>query len=390
VRLATVLRNRFTPVVVAFAALQLMMLITMPAENLTLYGDYAYYYELASYSDQGKLPFIDYWSEYPPLFPFLSVAVYQLSGGSGGSYHSFVLALGLLMAAASVGNLVLIIGLARRLHGEEKAERLAWLYALLFVPLVYTWWSFDALAVFCLLLTLDLLLAGRERWSAVVMGLGVLAKLVPALVFLAVVRTRSWRRCAVYGLIAFALVAAVVGPLLAAGGELAAASFLFPFRRPAWQTVWALLEGNLSTGLLGSPADHLDLANATGQGGVAGLLGWVPLVALAALYGVALWRTRLDNRPERIIAFVCLALVLFFLLSKGWSQQWQCYLYPLLLLVLPIQRGLLFVVGLSLVNLAEWPVLLSRGLNDWLYLTVPLRTAILALLAVVLWRRVKA
>jgi hypothetical protein len=48
VRLAKVLRNRFTPVVIAFGALRLMMLVTLPADSLTLYGDYPYYYELAS------------------------------------------------------------------------------------------------------------------------------------------------------------------------------------------------------------------------------------------------------------------------------------------------------------------------------------------------------
>ena len=47
------------------------------------------------------------------------------------------------------------------------------------------------------------------------------------------------------------------------------------------------------------------------------------------------------------------------------------------------------VIGLTLVNLIEWPLLLSRGMNEWLYLTVPLRTVLLALLAAVLWRRVE-
>ncbi|MCP4541523.1 MAG: hypothetical protein GY832_30700, partial [Chloroflexi bacterium] len=56
--------------------------------------------------------------------------------------------------------------------------------------------------------------------------------------------------------------------------------------------------------------------------------------------------------------------------------------FPLLLLILPLQRSVLFILALSFVNLAEWPVLLSRGLNQWLYLTVPLRTALLVLLLV--------
>jgi len=44
---------------------------------------------------------------------------------------------------------------------------------------------------------------------------------------------------------------------------------------------------------------------------------------------------------------------------------------------------------LSGISLAEWPVLLSRGMNEWLYLTVPLRTGLFVLLAVELWRRAR-
>ena len=89
-----------------------------------------------------------------------------------------------------------------------------------------------------------------------------------------------------------------------------------------------------------------------------------------------------------MVAFVCLTLVLFLLWSKGWSPQRQMSLLPVVLLALPYRRALLFVMTLSAVNLAEWPVLLSRGLNQWLYLTVPLRTALLILPAFDLWQYV--
>jgi hypothetical protein len=60
------------------------------------------------------------------------------------------------------------------------------------------------------------------------------------------------------------------------------------------------------------------------------------------------------------------------------------------LLALPYRRGILSVVTLSVVNLAEWPVLLSRGMTGWLYVTVPLRTGLLVLLAADLWRHLRA
>jgi hypothetical protein len=49
----------------------------------------------------------------------------------------------------------------------------------------------------------------------------------------------------------------------------------------------------------------------------------------------------------------------------------------------------LYLVVLTFVNIAEWPVLLSRGLNKWLYLTVVVRTVLLVLVAVELWQRGK-
>jgi hypothetical protein len=383
-------REGLVLVVVFFVALRLMVLATFPADNLTLYGDYIYYYELAAYSDQGYLPFIHYWSEYPPVFPFLSVGVYQVARLLGGGYHVYVGLMGLLMLAFNTGNLVLFLRLARRLWGAEAVERLGWVYSVLFVPLIYTWWNFDALTTFSLLLTLELLLSGRERWSAVAMGVGALVKLVPLLAFSAVVRTRPWRRWLVYGLVAAAVIGVVGAALLLAGGPVALASFRSPTGWSSWQTVWALLDGNLRTGLLVAASDHFDLALATTPvGNPPRIPAWVTLVAFGLIYGVMFWKARLRESPRRLVAFVCLTFVLFFLWSKGWSPQWQTLLFPLLLLALPLRRSALFILVLSFVNLAEWPVLLSRRMNTWLYLTVPVRTAVLVLLLSDLWRQVR-
>jgi hypothetical protein len=373
--------RRYSPIVALFVALRLMVMATFPPDNLTLFGDYVYYYELATYSDQGYLPFIHYWSEYPPIFPFLSVGVYRLAHLFGGGYHVYVYLVGLLMLAVNTGNLVLFLRLVQRLRGAESVERLGWVYSVLFVPLIYTWWNFDALTLFSLLLALELLLSGREYWSAVVMGVGALVKLVPLLLFPAVVHTRPWRRWFVYGLVVAATIAVVALPLLLLGGRMAWVSFLAPTGWSSWQTVWALLDGNLRTGLLVAPADHFDPAVALMPvGNPARLPAWVTLLAFAAIYGVIFQKARLRESPRRLVSFVCATFILFFLWSKGWSPQWQVLLFPLLLLVLPLQRSVLFILTLSFVNLAEWPVLLSRGLNQWLYLTVPLRTVLLVLL----------
>jgi hypothetical protein len=79
-------------------------------------------------------------------------------------------------------------------------------------------------------------------------------------------------------------------------------------------------------------------------------------------------------------------MVLLLLASPGWSPQWLAYLVPLVLLSLPQPRAALYVVALTAVVILEWPVLLSRGRFDLLWLTVTVRTALLILLAVDAWR----
>ena len=69
----------------------------------------------------------------------------------------------------------------------------------------------------------------------------------------------------------------------------------------------------------------------------------------------------------------------------GYSPQWVLYLVPLILLALPFRMGVMMAVVLVLVNLLEWPVLLSRGVFDGLWLVVPVRFILTALLAFELW-----
>ncbi|HEC34677.1 MAG TPA: DUF2029 domain-containing protein [Chloroflexi bacterium] len=372
-------------------AFRLMMLIAFLPGDLTRFGDYPYYYALARLSDDGYLPFIHYWSEHLPIFPFVSIAVYQLSRlVSGGSYEAYVYLLGGLMAACDTGSLWLFLRLAGRIRGEKWALQLGWTYGLLFVPLIFCWWTFEGMTAFSILLALYLLLEGHERGSAAVVGLGTLTKLVPVLLLPAVVRARPWRRWLPYGLMTVAVVLSVVVPLLALGGPVAVASFRSISARSSYETVWALMDGNLGTGLLGAAGDHFDLAKATTPtGNPARFPEWLKTGLFGLLYLFIFLKSDLRESPRRLVAFVCLTLVLFFLWSKGWSPQWQVSLFPLILLTLPYRWGLLFVLALSGVNLAEWPLLLSRGLNEWLYLTVPLRTGLFVLLAIELWRRVR-
>jgi hypothetical protein len=333
--------------------------------------------------DEGKLPYLHYWVEYPPLFPYLSVLLYLLTP----RYGAYATSLALVQLLFEAGSLILLYRIARQTLGEARAEHLGWTYALLFAP-VATWWlSFDAIPTFLLLLAIERWRAGRRTQSALAAGVGGLVKWFPLLFLPVAVRfSRTWRQGVTYAATALLVVAVVFGLLAALDPAYTLASLRSLGQRASWQTIWALLDGNLGTGAY--QANRLDPAAAgLSQGHPSVVPTWLTTVLFGALY-LWLWlRMPGDGGPLQVLRFAALTLILFFLWSRGWSPQWLGMLAPLVLVSVPLERGALYVVVLTFINFAEWPVLLSRGMNEWLYLTVSLRTGIFVLLAIDLWQR---
>jgi hypothetical protein len=376
--------KRYLLPLLLFLAFRLSLLAFWPADQLAQWSDYDYYYKLASWVDRGYLPYIDYWVEYPPLFPYLSLSIYLVTP----HYTAYASGLALVQLVFEMGSFVLLVRLARRVMGDERAERLSWTYALLFTP-VATWWlSFDAITVFFLLLAVERWMAGRRLQSALVLGVGGLVKWFPLLFLPVAVRFRSWRGGAIYVVAALAVVAAVLGLLAALGPAYTWASLRSLGSRASWQTVWALLDGNLSTGAY--DANRLDPAAVNlVQGKPACVPTWLTTLLFGALGLWLWWKTPSTPEPWRVFRFTTLVVLLFFLWSRGWSPQWLGMLVPLVLLSLPLERAVLYLVVLTFVDIAEWPVLLSRGLDRWLYLTVVVRTVLFVGLSVDLWRRLR-
>ena len=377
--------NRSSLAFLLFVAFRLSLLAFWPADELARWSDYDYYYELASWVDEGRLPYLHYWVEYPPLFPYLSVFLYLLTP----HYVAYATGLALIQLLFEAGSLVLLYRLALRTLGEARASQVVWVYALLFAPVVTWWLSFDAVTSFFLLLAVERWMAGRRLQSALALGVGGLVKWFPLLFLPVAVRfRRSWREAVGYAAVAVAVVTLVLVLLAALSPQYTLASLRSLGNRASWQTVWALLDGNLGTGAY--HANRLDPAAATlSQGSPARIPVWLTSLLFGGLY-LWLWRRTPDTEePRRVLRFTTLTLVIFFLWSRGWSPQWLGMLAPLMLLSLPLERAVLYLVVLTLVNIAEWPVMLSRGLNGWLYLTVLTRTALLVLLLTEVGRRAK-
>jgi hypothetical protein len=58
----------------------------------------------------------------------------------------------------------------------------------------------------------------------------------------------------------------------------------------------------------------------------------------------------------------------------------------LLLLCFPEKRAVLFIIALGFINFLEWPVMLSRGMNQLLPITIIARTLLWILIGVELFQ----
>jgi hypothetical protein len=377
----------FLLILLLFISFRLMMAMAYPPEALTSYSDYPYFYALADLARQGYYPLLHYWYEYPPIFPYLSQAVYTVTNG----YHAYATLLAAVMLIFEAGNLIFLYLIANEIHDKETSLKIAWIYSCLLVPVFFLWSGLDSLSHFFMLLSLLWLLRNRHALSAMALGLGLMTKYLPGILLATVWRFIKVRKALVYTLIAAVVVAAILLPFAVASPSYTLASLRSQASKSSWQTVWALIDGNYTTGLFGPVADHLDPTRADLQLHNPSRIPWFITMLLFALIYLYLFSRPIDTgNKEALLSFTGMTLCLFFLWSRGWSPQWQVMLIPLILLVFPSGHGVLYCLVLGFVNFLEWPVILSRGLTQLLPLTVVTRTLVLGLMTVEFYRAVSS
>lgn len=354
-----------------FFLARFILIVALPLDGLRGYGDYWNFYALAALPG---LPFVHYWVEFPPLFPFLSTFVFHLTGGSETAYAYLLMLLFSLAQAASLG---LFAHLAMRLYPGAAAWRRIAAYAALTLALPYGWWYFDALAVLFLLLGLMAFLHQRDTLTGVALALGTLTKLFPALLLAAVWRFRTPRRAAWITAFTLGISTLTLGVLHTISPQFTAASLTAQAAKGSWNTPWALLDSNFGTGNFGDAANHQlpESAQFTHRNPPR-LPAWLTLIPFALLGLWLFYRTPAHGEPN-LVAFTGVTWCVFLLWSPGFSVQWVLYLLPLILLTLPERLAVQFSVLFVLVGLVQWPLLLSRGWFWSLWLLIPLRTLLL-------------
>jgi hypothetical protein len=419
----------FLLLLLLFVSFRLLAIALLrPGGFIANYSEIEYYYAWGLTGPMGYATFENLWSVYPPLFPALMLPVFELASRIPAwseprlVFHT-LFTLELLLF--EIGNLVLLYRLAGKLATElphcaaavdADAPDAAWqtlrrspllpplLYALLFAPAYTMLGWFDAMPLFFLLLGLDLLLSRwRGAWagSAVAVGLGFLVKLTPVILLPIAVRwlgaRLSWDalrhewfvrrspgnllRPAAYTAIFVAVVVGAGFPLARFNLELALSSFRANSIRPPWQSLWALLDGYDSFGLV--PIDMRNLAAFRAGGQWESHLPWGLITAAFLLAYLWLYTRRYDWTQRRTaITFTAVSMVWLLLYLKGWSPQFVVWVIAFLVLLSPTIRGMALAIGLTAINFVEsYVYMVILPAERWILVaTVITRTLLLLLL----------
>jgi hypothetical protein len=230
-----------------------------------------------------------------------------------------------------------------------------------------------------MLLGLLFLIEGRGVLAGSAIAFGALVKLFPLLLLIIAWRYYSKAWALKITMVSVAIIIMIYGTLFLVSPTFTTASIRSQVNKGSWETVWALIDRNYQTGNFGPYIQRLQPEMASDLTRNPPVIN--PIWSLLVFGGLGLWvfLSRKVQGQAQMISFLGLAFCLLFLWSPGWSPQWILLLLPLLLLSLPEKEGMLIVITMILVNLLEWPVLLSRGLFNDLWVTVVLRTLVLAL-----------
>ncbi len=342
------------------------------------FGDLPVYY---AWTALPGFPYFSYWVEYPPLFPFISELLLILAREQRFVYDFLMC---IIIAAAGMGMIIVFRKIAVRVFGEEEGQERSLIFNILTLFLPYNWWYAEPITVFLFLLGIWLILQQNDSLAGIWIGIGMLSKWFPLFLLPGLLGFRSWKRLVKISLIAVGLTALVFGILWIASPEMTTASLIAQPGRSSWQTIWALLDNNLTTGAFLTIEDRLHPEIAGIPRGNPALISNNLTLALFGLLGAFfLWkRNTFDDRSY--IAFTGITWVVFLLWSPGWSPQWMLYLIPLILLSLPLSQGLLITILFILLTFIEWPLLLMRDLFQTLWLIAPLRMILLTVF-IILW-----
>ena len=229
---------------VFFLIFRLILFVVLPYQVFTGFGDLVNFFRVAQIPGW---PYLQYWVEFPPVFPFLSELVYRISGGIEWKY-AYILAG--VFSVFDAGSIVLFWELTKKKDSLEIAKLRLTIYVLILSLFPYGWWYFEPLVVFFFLLALFFVMRGKPIHSGIAMAAGFLLKVFPVLVIIPAWLNFRKKSFVIFAGVFVVLIIATLGFLWKVSPEFTRASLASQYSKGSWETVWALLDGNPGTGNL--------------------------------------------------------------------------------------------------------------------------------------------
>jgi hypothetical protein len=381
------LHHDLTPIIIVMLMLRLLAIIALRMGGYVAETgpDTAYYMDWGRLSAGGAYPVLNYWIEYPPLFPWLSVLAYKLATLIPAWIDQrfwFNLILHAFILPFEAANVALIYALARRITDHATAIKSAWLYATLFVPIYVLLGWFESLALFTVLLALWAILSNRSILAGLALGVGALIKPYVAITgAVALTHLRPIKKIAPLILAGAISAAIILSPFLIKNPIMLKATLDSILTRSAWSSPYALIDG-IYTPTSIRLADRFDptLAN----NATTSRVPWAAVTLVFGLiYGLTLFRSTKHQTARAAIGLAAFTFTLFLLWSKGYSVQWSIYLMAFLCILLPDLLGVLLLLILEALFVLEWPIgfILLNGDHTFLTNLIIVRTLVLSMLA---------
>lgn len=355
-----------------------------------LYGDIGHYRVWAEgIAHWTRVPYRDFGWEYPPG----ATAVMTPPVLFGHLYRKAFIA---LMVGVDLGVLVALRRLAARLGSQRGV--LLWLGCVaLLGPMAFT--RYDSVASLLAILTLSAVAAGAPLLAGVLLGGGVVVKLWPVVLLVAVPFVTGRRRLL---LGAGAVLAATVLAVLAIGGARHGTETLTRHTNRGLQVESIVATPLVVAERAGSPID-ISFYETSGSWdmtgpGVAGALAAAKVLTVVAVAAVAVLVARTRRRPDLYADLAFTALLLLTVSEKVLSPQYELWLFGLLAAALcrrgsPLGPVALLVAATAPLTQLVYPVYyrdLVNGQGLLVVVALVARNALLVAAAVtavtLLWR----
>ncbi|OQY48383.1 MAG: hypothetical protein B6242_02465 [Anaerolineaceae bacterium 4572_78] len=386
-------KREFLLLLILFMSFRFLTLLQLrPGGFIRDWSDFDTYLGIASLSDYGLYPFLNFWLEWPPPIAWLIVGCYKLSlllPMWEDHRFWFITIIGFVFLIFEIGNFILIYLLAQKIIPQhDKRLTALWLYAGLFPPVYAMLGFFDGAALFFILLSLHLIISDKPYKAAVAGAIGFTVKLTPILTVGVATRYLAdkcmkegqlFRKVALlkniiiawtkYICIFIITVFIIIAPFAMIAPEWLYAFVRVVTGRSSWETIWAIMEGYYGFGqVAGNRLDPFETQFAIYPSS----LPWDFIsIGFAMIYGFFFFRRADYNCPRSLVAFMGMTITLFLLYSKGYSPQFVVYVLPFIILLFPNLIGVGYALALTILNLFEQPIFFVMLPNEtWLLTTI--------------------